>query len=95
MADASGWTGPDVKYMRRALALAAQARGRTSPNPLVGAVIVQGGEVVGEGYHQAAGGAHAEFTPSITPGQPHAVEHSTLRLNRAFTMDGHLRARKR
>ena len=60
MADASGWTAPDVKYMRRALALAARARGRTSPNPLVGAVIVQGGEVVGEGYHQAAGEAHAE-----------------------------------
>ena len=60
MADASAWTAPDVKYMCRALALAARARGRTSPNPLVGAVVVTGGEVVGEGYHQAAGGAHAE-----------------------------------
>ena len=67
MADASGWMAPDVKYMRRALALAAWARGRTGPNPLVGAVIVQGGEVVGEGYHQAAGGAHAEV---------HAINHA-------------------
>ena len=67
MADASAWTAQDVKYMRRALALAARARGRTSPNPLVGAVVVQGGEVVGEGYHQAAGGAHAEV---------HAINHA-------------------
>lgn len=46
--------------MRRALALAAKGRGRTSPNPLVGAVIVQGNGIVGEGYHQKAGEAHAE-----------------------------------
>lgn len=60
MADASAWTAQDVEYMCRALGLAARARGRTSPNPLVGAVVVKGGEVVGEGCHQAAGGAHAE-----------------------------------
>ncbi len=47
--------------MRRALALAAKGRGRTSPNPLVGAVIVQGDGIVGEGYHQKAGEAHAEI----------------------------------
>ena len=47
--------------MRRALALAERGRGRTSPNPLVGCVLVgQGGEVVGEGWHAHAGGAHAE-----------------------------------
>ena len=60
MSDAAAWTAQDVEYMCRALALAARARGRTSPNPLVGAVVVTGGEIVGEGYHQAAGGAHAE-----------------------------------
>jgi diaminohydroxyphosphoribosylaminopyrimidine deaminase/5-amino-6-(5-phosphoribosylamino)uracil reductase len=49
------------KFMQRALTLAANARGRTSPNPLVGAVIVQGDHVVGEGYHQKAGEAHAEI----------------------------------
>lgn len=46
--------------MRRALRLAAKAAGRTSPNPLVGAVVVRSGEVVGEGHHRAAGEAHAE-----------------------------------
>jgi len=46
--------------MRRALALAARAAGDTSPNPLVGAVIVARGRVVGEGYHKRAGAPHAE-----------------------------------
>src|SRR2546430_11872598 len=46
--------------MKRALRLAAKAAGRTSPNPMVGAVVVRGGEVVGEGYHKAAGEPHAE-----------------------------------
>lgn len=48
------------KYMRMALDLAERARGRTSPNPLVGAVIVRDGEIVGQGYHQKAGTPHAE-----------------------------------
>jgi diaminohydroxyphosphoribosylaminopyrimidine deaminase/5-amino-6-(5-phosphoribosylamino)uracil reductase len=47
-------------FMRRALALAARARGLTSPNPMVGAVVVRDGAVVGEGYHHAAGQPHAE-----------------------------------
>jgi diaminohydroxyphosphoribosylaminopyrimidine deaminase/5-amino-6-(5-phosphoribosylamino)uracil reductase len=46
--------------MARALALAAAAFGRTSPNPVVGAVLVKDGRVVGEGHHQRAGAAHAE-----------------------------------
>jgi diaminohydroxyphosphoribosylaminopyrimidine deaminase/5-amino-6-(5-phosphoribosylamino)uracil reductase len=46
--------------MERALDLAARARGRTSPNPLVGAVVVAGGTVVGEGWHRRAGEPHAE-----------------------------------
>jgi diaminohydroxyphosphoribosylaminopyrimidine deaminase/5-amino-6-(5-phosphoribosylamino)uracil reductase len=46
--------------MRRALRLAEKGRGRTSPNPMVGAVIVKGGRVVGEGYHRKAGEPHAE-----------------------------------
>lgn len=50
----------DVRFMRRALRLAARAAGRTSPNPLVGTVIVRGDEIVGEGYHHAAGQPHAE-----------------------------------
>lgn len=48
----------DEQFMRRALALA--KKGRTSPNPRVGAVIVRGGSVIGEGYHRKAGQPHAE-----------------------------------
>lgn len=47
--------------MRRAIVLARKALGRTSPNPMVGAVVVKGGEVVGEGYHARAGQPHAEI----------------------------------
>jgi diaminohydroxyphosphoribosylaminopyrimidine deaminase/5-amino-6-(5-phosphoribosylamino)uracil reductase len=50
----------DTEYMRRALRLAARAAGRTSPNPMVGALVVRDGEIVGEGYHHAAGEPHAE-----------------------------------
>jgi diaminohydroxyphosphoribosylaminopyrimidine deaminase / 5-amino-6-(5-phosphoribosylamino)uracil reductase len=46
--------------MRRCLALAARASGQTAPNPLVGCVIVQGDQVVGEGFHPKAGQPHAE-----------------------------------
>lgn len=50
----------DQQYMRRALRLAARARGRTSPNPMVGAVVVREDRVVGEGYHRRVGMPHAE-----------------------------------
>src|SRR5258708_21745524 len=51
----------DAAYMARALFHAARGRGRTSPNPMVGAVIVSAdGVVVGQGYTHPAGGAHAE-----------------------------------
>ena len=48
------------KFMRLALQLAQLAEGRTSPNPLVGAVIVKDGRVVGQGWHRKAGTSHAE-----------------------------------
>jgi diaminohydroxyphosphoribosylaminopyrimidine deaminase/5-amino-6-(5-phosphoribosylamino)uracil reductase len=47
--------------MRRALRLAERGRGRTAPNPPVGALVVADGEVVGEGWHQGAGRSHAEI----------------------------------
>jgi diaminohydroxyphosphoribosylaminopyrimidine deaminase/5-amino-6-(5-phosphoribosylamino)uracil reductase len=50
----------DQKHLLRALELAGQARGRTGPNPLVGAVVVKNGRSIGEGFHEAAGEAHAE-----------------------------------
>ena len=50
----------DRTMMQRCLTLARQALGRTSPNPLVGAVIVQEGTIIGEGFHPGAGQPHAE-----------------------------------
>jgi diaminohydroxyphosphoribosylaminopyrimidine deaminase / 5-amino-6-(5-phosphoribosylamino)uracil reductase len=50
----------DAEYMRRALALAQQGWGQTAPNPMVGAVVVKDGAIVGEGYHARFGEAHAE-----------------------------------
>lgn len=47
-------------FMQRALALARQGQGYTSPNPAVGAVVVKEGRIVGEGYHRRAGASHAE-----------------------------------
>ena len=47
-------------FMKRALALARQGQGYTSPNPAVGAVVVNDGRIVGEGYHRRAGAPHAE-----------------------------------
>lgn len=51
----------DERWMSRALRLAQRGQGRTSPNPMVGAVLVKGERVVGEGYHVRAGEAHAEI----------------------------------
>lgn len=50
----------DITYMQRALELAEKGRGFTSPNPMVGAVIVKDGQIIGEGYHEKFGEAHAE-----------------------------------
>ena len=50
----------DKIFMQKALFLAAQGKGKTSPNPMVGAVVVKQGLVVGEGYHLFVGGDHAE-----------------------------------
>jgi diaminohydroxyphosphoribosylaminopyrimidine deaminase / 5-amino-6-(5-phosphoribosylamino)uracil reductase len=51
----------DVDFMRLALRLARRGFGRTSPNPMVGAVLVRGGAVIGQGWHRRAGQAHAEI----------------------------------
>jgi len=51
----------DEAMMRRALALATRGRGLVSPNPLVGAVVVQDSRVVGEGWHDGPGNPHAEI----------------------------------
>ena len=51
----------DEDYMREALRIARYAEGRTSPNPLVGAVIVRDGRIIAEGWHRKAGTPHAEI----------------------------------
>ena len=51
----------DKQYMREALDLARQGAGRTSPNPMVGAIIVKAGRIVGRGWHRKAGTPHAEI----------------------------------
>jgi len=53
-------TERDRRHLLRSLELAARARGNTSPNPLVGAVVVKDERVIGEGFHTAVGEAHAE-----------------------------------
>jgi len=51
----------DEAYLERALGLAERGRGLTSPNPLVGAVVVAGGRILGEGFHEGPGRPHAEI----------------------------------
>jgi diaminohydroxyphosphoribosylaminopyrimidine deaminase / 5-amino-6-(5-phosphoribosylamino)uracil reductase len=55
------WSAKEESHLRMALRLARKAEGRTSPNPVVGAVLVRDGKIVGAGYHQFAGGDHAEI----------------------------------
>lgn len=69
----------DDRFMWMALDLARQGRGRTSPNPMVGAVVVQGSEVVGSGYHQAAGSPHAEILALEKAGKK--AQDATLYVN--------------
>jgi diaminohydroxyphosphoribosylaminopyrimidine deaminase/5-amino-6-(5-phosphoribosylamino)uracil reductase len=59
----------DEAYLERALELAERGRGRTAPNPLVGAVLVADGEIVGEGWHERAGEAHAEVVALEAAGE--------------------------
>jgi diaminohydroxyphosphoribosylaminopyrimidine deaminase/5-amino-6-(5-phosphoribosylamino)uracil reductase len=60
----------DRVWMMRALALAETGRGYVEPNPLVGAVVVQGGNLVGEGAHRRFGEAHAEVVALTAAGDP-------------------------
>ena len=53
-------TDSDRNLMRRALRLAGRGYGTTSPNPMVGALLVKRGKIIGRGWHQRAGGPHAE-----------------------------------
>ncbi len=57
---ASPWSADEKEFMLRALEVAERGRGKVSPNPLVGCVLVKDGEVIAEGWHDHLGGLHAE-----------------------------------
>jgi diaminohydroxyphosphoribosylaminopyrimidine deaminase/5-amino-6-(5-phosphoribosylamino)uracil reductase len=66
----------DLRHMARALSLAERGRGRVEPNPVVGAVVVRGDRVVGEGWHRRFGGPHAEVEALAAAGE--AARGATL-----------------
>lgn len=65
-------------YIKRCIELAKKALGKTYPNPLVGAVIVHNGTIIGEGYHQKAGENHAEINAINSVKNPELLPHSTI-----------------
>jgi diaminohydroxyphosphoribosylaminopyrimidine deaminase/5-amino-6-(5-phosphoribosylamino)uracil reductase len=69
----------DKYYMRKALELARKGEGYTSPNPLVGAIVVKDGTIIGQGYHQYAGGLHAEVYALDEAGEK--AEGATIYVN--------------
>lgn len=69
----------DLKWMKRVLRLAEKGWGRTSPNPMVGALLVKNEKIIGEGYHVRAGEAHAEILAIRQAGGE--AEGATLYLN--------------
>jgi len=73
------------QYMREALDLARKGRSLASPNPLVGAVVVRDGEVVGRGFHTYAGLHHAELIALALAGEKARAPRCTSTWNRART----------
>lgn len=68
----------DEQYIERCIQLAENARGNTSPNPLVGSVIVHNGQIIGEGWHQKAGEAHAEVNAINSVLNKELLKESTI-----------------
>ena len=68
----------DERYMARCLRLARMAAGRTAPNPMVGAVVVHEGQIIGEGYHREYGGPHAEVNAIASVRDVSLLPASTL-----------------
>ncbi len=65
-------------FMQRCFDLAISGSGYTAPNPLVGAVVVHGSEIIGEGYHERFGGPHAEVNAINSVVKKNLLPHSTL-----------------
>ncbi len=71
---------PEVLYMQRAIELAQRGKGHTSPNPMVGAVLVSDGRIIGEGWHNVYGQAHAEVDclNNVAEADKHLIPGSTM-----------------
>ncbi len=72
---------PEEKYMQRCLQLAAYGKGQVAPNPMVGAVIVRDGKIIGEGFHRRYGEAHAEVNAIASVSNKSLLRESTLYVN--------------
>lgn len=77
-ASISTHTFEDEQYMKRCILLARAGLGRVAPNPLVGAVIVVDGRIIGEGYHACYGKAHAEVNAIASVRQPELLKRATI-----------------
>ena len=66
------------RYMHRCLQLAALGHGHVSPNPMVGAVVVHKGKIIGEGYHRRCGEAHAEVNAIRSVKNEELLRESTI-----------------
>ena len=71
----------DEIYMKRCLELAALGLGKTYPNPMVGAVLVYKNKIIGEGWHQKAGEAHAEVHAIASVKDTALIAKATLYVN--------------
>src|SRR5947207_2104615 len=69
------------QYMQRCLDLAMQGLGNVAPNPMVGCVVVYEGKIIGEGYHQKFGEAHAEVNAIKSVIHSELLPQSTLHVN--------------
>ena len=71
----------EEKYMHRCLQLATYGKGHVAPNPMVGAVVVCDGKIIGEGYHRGCGGPHAEVNAINMVKDQSLLRKSTLYVN--------------
>ncbi len=76
-------TPEDVKFMSHCFNLAQRAKGHTTPNPMVGAVLVHGERIIGEGWHHFYGADHAEVNclKSVAAADKHLIAESTMYVN--------------
>ena len=83
----------DQDYMKRAIELAKKGEGWTNPNPMVGAVIVKDGRIIGEGYHARCGCMRNEMQLLLSLNQPKG-QRCTLHWNHVVIMERRRRVRK-